>query len=169
MFERFTHAARDAVARAHEEATAFGHGQVGGEHLLLGAATAGALPASLGVDRAELRAAVEAAPAGIDAQALATIGIDLDTVRRSVEHAFGPDALAPRRRRHVPFSAGAKRALERSLREAVALRDRQIGPEHILLGLADDPDGGAAYVLAACGTSPAALRAAVHASRRAVA
>ena len=166
MFERFTHAARDVIVRAHEEAAAFGHERVGGEHLLLGAATAGALPASLGVDQAGLRAAVKRAPAGIDAQALATIGIDLDTVRLSVEHAFGPDALARRRRRHVPFGAGAKRALERSLREAVALRDRQIGPEHILLGLADVPDAGAAYVLAACGTSPGALRAAVLAGRR---
>jgi ATP-dependent Clp protease ATP-binding subunit ClpA len=154
------------VVWAHEEAAAFGHERVGGEHLLLGIATAGALPASLGVDQAGLRAAVEAAPAGIDAQALATIGIDLDTVRRSVEQAFGPDALSRRRRRHVPFSAGAKRALARSQREAVALQDRQITPEHILLGLADDPDAGAAHVLAACGTSPGALRAAVLACRR---
>ncbi len=170
MFERFTHAARAVVAQAHEEAAALGHGRVDSEHLLL--AAAGALPASLGIDQAGLRAAVEGA-AGLDAQALATIGIDMDKVRRSVEQSFGPDALAARggarRKGHVSFGPGAKRALEQSLREAVALRDRSIGPEHILLGLTSDPGGGLEHVLAICGTSSAALRAAVLASRRAAA
>jgi len=173
MFERFTHAARAVVAQAHEEAAALGHGRVDSEHLLLAVAAAGALPASLGIDQAGLRAAVEAAPAGLDAQALATIGIDMDNVRRSVEQSFGPDALAARggarRKGHVSFGPGAKRALEQSLREAVALRDRSIGPEHILLGLTSDPGGGMEHVLAICGTSSAALRAAVLASRRAAA
>jgi transketolase C-terminal domain/subunit len=46
------------------------------------------------------------------------------------------------------------------------MRDRHIGPEHVLLGIARDADTGAARALAACGTTPAALRAAVLATRR---
>ena len=59
-------------------------------------------------------------------------------VRRSAEESFGPGALAgPHRRRtgDRPFSPRAKRALELSLREALALGDRRIGRKHVLLGL----------------------------------
>ena len=112
------------------------------------AAGDGGTLASLGVDPARLRAAVapQRRRGELDAAALATIGIDLDAVRKSVEEAFGPGALPGRRRcrrgrraGHVPLSPRAKRALELSLREALAQGDRQIGPEHILLGLARGP------------------------------
>jgi ATP-dependent Clp protease ATP-binding subunit ClpA len=110
---------------------------------------------------------------GIDADALATIGIDLEAVRRSVEESFGPGALSGRQgcrrgRRfgHVPLCPRAKRALERSLREALALRQRHIGAEHVLLGLASDPENGAAMALRRCGTSPEAVRAATLAALR---
>jgi len=172
MFNRFTRAARDVVLRAHEEAAALGHGGVNSEHLLLAVAAGGDLPPSLGIDEESLRAAVKAAPGDeLDGQALATIGIDLDAVRRSVEESFGPGALTGRKRRrrragHVPFSASAKQALERSLREALALRDRNIGPQHILLGLMSETDRGVVQALRSCGTSPGAVRAAALAARR---
>ena len=170
MFARFTQAARDAVARAREEAAALGHDHIGTEHLLLGLAAGGELPGSLGIEHGALRAAVKAAPYDrLDADALATIGIDLDAVRRSVERSFGPGALGPRRGRRggqLPFTPRAKRVLELSLREALVLGDRQIGPAHVLLGLASDPDGGAAHALRSCGASPEAARAAVLAARR---
>ena len=173
MFERFTHAARDVVVRAHEEAAALGHSRVGSEHLLLAIATGGGLPAELGIAPDSLRAAVAATPDdGLDARALATIGIDLEAVRRSVEESFGPGALAGRRRARpgrVRFGSSAKLALERSLPEALALRDRHIGPQHILLGLAGDPAGGAAQALRACGSSTDAMRGAVLAAQRAAA
>jgi ATP-dependent Clp protease ATP-binding subunit ClpA len=171
MFERFTHAAREVVVHAHEEAAALGHAQVGSEHLLLAVATGGGLPAALGIDPDGLRAAVAATPGdGLDARALATIGIDLEAVRRSVEESFGPGALAgPRRGRpgRVRFGRSAKQALERALREALALRDRHIGTQHILLGLVGDPAGGAVQALRSCGSSAEAVRAAVLATRRA--
>lgn len=63
-----------------------------------------------------------------DADALRSVGIDLDEVRRNVEDAFGPGALdrgvpdAHRSgTRHIPFTRDAKRALELSLREAIHL------------------------------------------------
>ena len=172
MFERFTGAARAVVVRAQEEAAGLGHDGIGTEHLLLGLAGAdGGVLASLGVDVARLRAVVaEPRRDELDAAALAAIGIDLEAVRRSAEEAFGPGALAGRRRGrragHVPFSPRAKRALELALREALALGDRHIGPEHLLLGLARDGDSGAAAALRRCGTTPAAVRAAALAGRR---
>jgi ATP-dependent Clp protease ATP-binding subunit ClpA len=171
MFNRFTRDARDVVVRAQQEAADLGHDYLGTEHLLLGIAARGGLPASLGLEHGTLQAAVRDASQGLDASALAAIGIDLDAVRRSVEQSFGPGALSGRRGRragHVPMCPKAKRALERSLREALALSDRHIGPEHILLGIAGDGDGdsGAARALASCGSTPEALRAAVLAERR---
>jgi ATP-dependent Clp protease ATP-binding subunit ClpA len=173
MLERFTHAARAVVVRAQEESAALGHDHVGSEHLLLALATAGGdtvagVLGSLGAGADALRAAVERRdPDGLDADALASIGIDLDEVRRSVEESFGPGALGGRRAgegggraRHRPFTPHAKRVLERSVREAVALRDRGLAPEHLLLGVAGERDGGAAAALRACGTAPDALRAA---------
>jgi ATP-dependent Clp protease ATP-binding subunit ClpA len=174
MFERFTRAAGDVVARAQVEARELGDAGVGTEHLLLGVALRdGAVLASLGVDRAALHETVaDMRRDGLDAAALATIGIDLDAVRRSAEESFGPGALAGRRRSrrgisgHRPFSPCAKRALERSFREALGLRDRHIGPEHILLALASEPDTAAAEALRRCGTTPDAVRAATLAARR---
>jgi ATP-dependent Clp protease ATP-binding subunit ClpA len=168
MFNRFTHDARAVVERAQDEAAELGHDYIGTEHLLLGIAARGGLPASLGLDHGALRAAVAGFSQPLDAEALAAIGIDLDAVRRAVEQSFGPGALSGRHRRRgrIPFCPKAKKALELSLREALALKDRHIGSDHILLGIARESDSGAARALAACGTTPDALRAAVLAARR---
>jgi ATP-dependent Clp protease ATP-binding subunit ClpA len=168
MFNRFTHEAREVVERAQDEAAQLGHDYIGTEHLLLGIAAGGGLPASLGLDHSALRAAVGGSSQQLDADALATIGIDLDAVRRAVEESFGPGALSGRRPRrgHVPICPKAKKALELALREALTLRDRHIGSDHILLAMTRDSDTGAARALAACGRTPDALRAAVLAARR---
>jgi len=168
MFNRFTKDARAVVAGAHEEAAALGHDHLGTEHLLLGIAARGGLPASLGLEHGKLQAAVGASSQQLDANALAAIGIDLEAVRRAVEQSFWPGALSGRRRgcRDVRMCPKAKKALELALREALALGDRDIGSDHILLGMTRDADTGAARALAACGSSPAALRAAVLEARR---
>ncbi len=133
-FERFTRRARRIVALAQEEAETLGHGRVGTEHLLLG------------VVRAEDDAV---------APILAEAGIALDPLRERVA------ALDPGPRRRSPFSRAAKRALERSLREAQALGDRFIGAEHVLLGLLADERAGSLALLRELGADPDALRAAV--------
>jgi ATP-dependent Clp protease ATP-binding subunit ClpA len=168
MFNRFTRAARAVAEQAQDEAAALGHDHIGTEHLLLAVAARGGLPASLGLEHAALQAAVRDGSQRLDASALASIGIDLDAVRRSVEESFGPGALGGRRSRRGQgaFCPKAKKALDLALREALVLDDRHIGPEHILLGLTRDADNGAARALASCGTTPAALRAAVLAARR---
>ncbi len=107
MFERFDPDARTVIAQAAEHARRLGHRHIGGEHLLLAVVSAGA-PASA-VMRAQgvtpelveeeivRRAGLGTGGslfAGLDRDALATIGIDLDAVRARIEASFGPQALS---------------------------------------------------------------------------
>jgi ATP-dependent Clp protease ATP-binding subunit ClpC len=62
----------------------------------------------------------------------------------------------------VPFTARAKKALELSLREAIAMGDNFIGAEHVLLGLMREGDGVAARILRSRGVDRAAVRAALE-------
>jgi ATP-dependent Clp protease ATP-binding subunit ClpA len=178
MFERFTDDARQALVLAQEEAVALHHGWIGTEHVLLGVLRGGSagarLLAGFGVDLAGARddvvRVVGRGEDDIDPDALATLGIDLNAVRERVERAFGPGALS--RRGHcrrgvlgpaVPFSARAKKALELTLREAVSLGERDLRPEHLVLGLLREGDGVAARVLTERGVTHAAARAKVAA------
>jgi ATP-dependent Clp protease ATP-binding subunit ClpA len=143
MFERFTDTARHVVVQAQDDARGLGHGYIGCEHLLLAAAAAGepagAVLRDQGVTPERVKAEIlrasgpgpTAGPAGgLDAEALASIGIDLEVVRARIQAAFGPDALTRalpaarhrprpalgkgplarltrhRRRRHAPLPAG---------------------------------------------------------------
>ena len=94
MFERFTDDARQVVVQAQAEARRLGHDYIGCEHLLLAAASTGT-PASLvlrdqGVspERVEEEILRILGPGrtadllgGLDREALASIGIELDVVR----------------------------------------------------------------------------------------
>jgi ATP-dependent Clp protease ATP-binding subunit ClpA len=178
MFERFTDAARAAVVGARGHATALDHHWIGTEHLLLGllddadGRAARLLHDRFTVDpewvRGEVERIVGRGEPGIDADALATLGIDLDAVRERVERTFGAGALSGRRRGRrcmggqVPFTPRAKKALELSLREAIATGDDFIGSEHVLLGLARERDGVAARILRSRGVDRDAVRAALE-------
>jgi ATP-dependent Clp protease ATP-binding subunit ClpA len=180
MFERFTEEARAVVVSAQEEASALGHDHIGAEHLLLGVARrarAAGLLRQLGLGYDALRADLRAGPSDepqLDADALASIGIDLDEVRRRVEESFGPGALARRRARCArgrvlgrrPFSRGAKKSLELALREAVALGDDHIAAEHLLLGLMREPGRPVIAALERHGQTPGSVRAATLAALR---
>ena len=92
-------------------------------------------------------------------------------MRRRVEAAFGEGALdrgadAPRGRREGrgPFSRSAKKALELSLREALALGDKHIGAEHLMLGALRADDPALEAVLRQRGRSRQEVRAAVLAA-----
>src|SRR3954453_19098981 len=100
MFERFDDNARAGVHDAQVEARALGHNFLGTEHLLLGVlgdttSEASTLLCEVGVDRATLRRLIldEIGPGQSTAreprELLATIGIDLDEVRRLAEATFG--------------------------------------------------------------------------------
>jgi ATP-dependent Clp protease ATP-binding subunit ClpA len=165
MFERFSRTARAVVERAAGEARELGAPRVEPEHLLLGiAAEAPGVLDGLGLGYAALRADLERSGGALDADALATIGIDLGEVERRVEASFGPGALRGRRGR-TRFAPKAKKALELSLRETLALGDNRIEADHVLLGLMRDPGERVTALLAGRGAAPGAVRAAVLAGR----
>jgi ATP-dependent Clp protease ATP-binding subunit ClpA len=163
MFERFTDKARRTLAGAQVEASALGHSFLGTEHLLLallqtdGVAAHVLLAEGLTVEqvRDDVRRIVGPGPAG-DAEALRTIGIDLDEVRAAVEETFGPGALdrarrRPRGRRGAGgprFAPRVKKVLELALREALTLGHGYIGTEHLLLAILREGQGVAARILA---------------------
>lgn len=156
MFERFTQAARQSVVLAQEEARQMRNEHIGAEHLLLGLliqhGPAAQSLAAAGLDVEGLRARVAAATHGdvLDSEALASLGIDLDAVRRSTEAAFGPGALDRGRARvrgHIPFTPEAKKSLELALREALKLKHGYISTGHILLGVLRAGDNTAMRVL----------------------
>jgi hypothetical protein len=210
VFERFSDDARAVVKGAVAEAARRDSPVVGVEHVLMllarteppgsqvtaaalrGAGlTAGGLAALL--DDLEL-AARRGGLGAAEAEALQSIGIDLDAIVAGIEQAHGRGALAPpqtryrrtqrlRRRfaarargrgrqtarevlgeqppvRHRPWTADAKRALEHSLRQALAAGDDEIRPEHLLLGIlsAGDP---VARALTARGITAEQLRTAL--------
>jgi Clp amino terminal domain, pathogenicity island component len=106
MFERFTPDARMVVVHAQQHARRLGHRYIGCEHLLL-ALTSTDQPASAVlreqgitperveeeiVRRIGLGTGADLF-AGLDRDALAAVGIDLDAVRARIEACFGPEAL----------------------------------------------------------------------------
>lgn len=185
MFERFTEAARAIVVQAQEARADLGHPFVGTEHLLLAMMSddgvAGRILAtrpaesSEALDAERVRAEIERrAGAGQsllgerDAEALRSVGIDLDAVLARIEQTFGPDALSRnescrgwfgRRARAGRFSARAKKVLELSLREALRLKSNHIRSGHLLLGLLREGEGLGARILVDAGHDLDALRA----------
>ncbi|MFB8169460.1 Clp protease N-terminal domain-containing protein [Kitasatospora purpeofusca] len=176
MFERFTEEARRAVGQAGRESAELGHGHVGTEHLLLAVLAETADPAArvlieAGLDHAEARRAVgRLLGTGGDAQALASIGVDLEAVREAVESVFGAGALdssppaEPRRRGwfraegRSPFTAPARKAVELSLRESLRMKSGHIAVGHLLLGVLREGEGLGARVVADHGLDLAEVR-----------
>lgn len=169
MFERFTGDARQVVVLAQDEARQLCHHYIGTEHLLLGLLAESRGPAAqllnergLRADDLRRRILLIISGKGLDPEALATLGIDLDEVRRATEAAFGPGALDTTGRKpptgHIPFTPRAKKVLELSLREAERLQHESIGTGHILLGLILEGKGVAAKVLADVGCDLDGLR-----------
>ncbi|MFI2103828.1 Clp protease N-terminal domain-containing protein [Isoptericola sp. NPDC019693] len=181
MFERFTKDARAVVVDAQEVAVDLRTATIDTRHLVVALArregTAAALRTT-GLDPADVEArcrrAVEADDS-LDGAALASVGVDLDEVRRRTDEVFGRGALEragkPRRQRsHHPFTPDAKKSLELALREAVRLGDKSIGERHLMLGVlrADCPGGRVLQsALHDAGSDVAALRAAAQEPRAA--
>jgi ATP-dependent Clp protease ATP-binding subunit ClpA len=182
MFERFTMNARQVVVLSQQAARELQQPFIGTEHLLLALLDSGCgathvMLREAGLTREQVIADIRrlAHPEGDalgdgDAAALEAIGIDLQAVRAKVEELFGPGALQPpeperrrgllRRRvgKHRPFTGRAKKVLELSLREAIALRHNFIAPEHILLGILRENGGLAAKILTEAGLDFGVLR-----------
>jgi ATP-dependent Clp protease ATP-binding subunit ClpA len=170
VFERFEPTARQAFVDARQEAGRAGQDQIRSEHVLLGllrepgpaadALTAAGL--SLESLRAHVRRSDGNAPAGLDADALGTLGIDLDAVRRATDAAFGPGALdraAVRGQSKLPVAGDAKQALGRAVHRAQQLGQREVSSGHMLIGILDSRRSGALTALTRAGADIEALRA----------
>jgi ATP-dependent Clp protease ATP-binding subunit ClpA len=183
MLERFTDKARRAVVLAKEKASERGDDRIGPLHVLYALVTGDGVAskalAALGVDAAAVDRELGpvrqpgAQTGETDAEALKTIGIDLDEIKRKIEETFGQGALErmPLTRKgplnwtgpRIPFGDEAKLTLGLSLAEARALHDNYIGTEHVLLGLLRvaerNPRGEfAAVTLPDLGLDPATAR-----------
>ncbi|MDX3691321.1 Clp protease N-terminal domain-containing protein [Streptomyces europaeiscabiei] len=179
MFERFTQDARAVVKGAVEHCERSRSRTVDAEHMLLalidrGAGRGSFALAALGlaergesVARALEEARRRAGLSQAEAEALAGLGIDVSEIVARVEEVHGVGAMSGDRKDkgrwggHRSFSRGAKEVLERSLRIAIARRDRRIGDEHILLALTARP-GVAAEVLADHGVTHESVTRVLH-------
>lgn len=179
MFERFSKEARAAVVEAQLVARATGSRSIDTRHVLVALAEAEG-PArralrTVGVDPVGLAARVrdDVGAGGLDGEALASLGIDLDAVRDRADAVFGEGALdRPNRRAprgHIPFTPDAKKALELALREVIRLGTSTIDGGHLLLGILRGTGGPAEALLrrelAAAGSDVGALRTAIETPR----
>ncbi len=123
--DKFTERVRRVMFLAREEASRLQHDSIGTEHLLLGLLREGE---------------------GIAVTVLTNIGLDLDTIRQSVEnmvaHTGGTLTIG-----EIPFTANARRVLELSVDEARQMGNNYVGTEHLLMGLIREGEGVAAKVL----------------------
>ncbi|MFL6155073.1 MAG: Clp protease N-terminal domain-containing protein [Marmoricola sp.] len=204
MIERLEPRARRAVVIAQELAVAEGATAIGPEHVYAGIlADALHRPQDEPVDRILEALEVPVRPAWLvalalrgrrqvgplterDADGLAALGVDLDTLVGFPSSGPAPVRPVPQQRRawwrrpepapaalpeepasphHRPFTATAKRALELTLREALALGHPTLGADHLLLGLARVGDPGVDRAMALVGIDLNLLRAAVQAAR----
>jgi ATP-dependent Clp protease ATP-binding subunit ClpA len=105
VFERFTQEARHVVVLAQEESRELSHDYIGTEHILLGLAREGTGPAS---------------------SVLASFGITAEVARKHVSRIVGRGSEPSPGQ--LPFTPRAKKVLELSLREALALGHDYIAP-----------------------------------------
>ncbi len=172
MFEKFAIQARRSVAAALTEARRSGTNRIGCEHLLIGLAHERSGPAAdtladAGLGGGRLRELMAEGPKAdpLDAQSLASIGIDLAAVRQAAENAFGPGALDQpgqgrvRAAGRATMTSDAKSAIELALRAARASHSRSISSGHILIGIIDQGTNGATRMLSNAELRPADLRA----------
>ena len=101
-----------------------GHSYIGTEHLLLGLVR---------VDD------------GPTAQLFASIGLTFESLATVIIEALGTGE--PTDMVQSPFTPGAKKVLEMSLREALQMGHNNIGSEHIFLGMLRDPESEVGRIL----------------------
>lgn len=138
LFGRFTPRARQALVLAEQAARDVPHNYVGTEHVLLGV-----------IDEGE----------NLALRVLVSLDVDPADVRAELVASLGPPTAPVAD--HIPFTALAKRALELTANEALALGHNYIGCEHLLLGLLTATDGLGGRVLRRMGLEPRTTRRAV--------
>lgn len=131
MTQSLTNQTRKVLALANEAARSFNHAYVGTEHVLLGL--------------------IEDRSAGV-ADILATFGIDADKVCAEIERLVQRGA-EPVTLRTLPLTPRAARAVDHARFETRLMGEACVRPEHIFLGLMNEPAGVACQVLVNLGIS----------------
>jgi ATP-dependent Clp protease ATP-binding subunit ClpC len=134
MFERYTEKARRVIFFGRYEACQYGSPEIDTEHLLLGL---------LRENKALHRWLPKTDP---------------ETVRRRVDDEHSPKRPSISTKVDLPLSAAAKRVLKFAADEAERLAHRQIGTEHLFLGLLDEEVGFAAQLLREGGADADGIR-----------
>jgi hypothetical protein len=124
VYGRYTDRARHVVVEAQKAAAEHASPEIDTVHIVLGLLTE---------------------PAALAAGAILAQGVQLDAVREAAEARL-PEAVDPAPN-VVPFSAGAKKALELTMREGLRLGHNYIGTEHVLLALLEQGEGTGFEVL----------------------
>jgi ATP-dependent Clp protease ATP-binding subunit ClpC len=132
--ERFTQSARRVLSIAHSEAERMRHSHIGTEHLLLG---------------------LMLEEGGVAARVLKELGLEVDRVQEIIERLTG---LGQTKTSRPELSSGMQKVLELSLEQARILGHRDIGVEHLLLGLVEHNEGVAIDALGRMGVTPAQIR-----------
>jgi hypothetical protein len=140
QFTRFTDEARRAVVWAQDEARDRCHDHIGPGHLMLGVLTP---------------------DYGIAAAALAAFAVDRAELRARISGGMPPGRSRSARLEHLPFTLPTKKILELTLREALHLRHKYIGAEHILLAMIRQQEDMVAQTLRTFGVDLDSARAEV--------
>src|ERR1700730_4346254 len=123
-FERFTERAKKVLTLAQEEAERSHHTYIGTEHMLLGLLREGE---------------------GVAAKVLNNLGIEVGTVRQTIESVLGRNA--PVIIHDIIPTSRVKKVIEISFEESRRESHDYVGTEHLLLGLVIEGEGIAAHVL----------------------
>src|SRR5262249_312290 len=125
MFERYTEKARRAIFFSRYVASKFGASQIEAEHILLGL---------IHEDKNHL------------ARVFQGLHADFESIRKEIEgRTVARDRVSLQI--DLPLSGEAKRAPAFAAEESETLSDRQIGTEHLLLGLLRQENSTAAKIL----------------------
>ena len=125
MFERFTEAARRALFFARYEASMLGSRTIEAGHLLLGLIRDGK---------------------GAVAEAFEVAGLSDRDARAQIEAQAGMRERLPTSV-EIPFSGAMQRILRYAMEQADALKHREIGRDHLLLGILTDGSSFSARML----------------------
>ncbi|WP_143268478.1 Clp protease N-terminal domain-containing protein [Amycolatopsis vastitatis] len=187
MKRAFDDDARRIVGRAQQQARALGHRGIGCEHLLFAVAESadpagavlrehGLTPAHVSEQTRRLLSGTATVFDTLDGDALATLGIDLQTVRRTVEATFGPEALrpvrpSPRRRwyrrrprrpgGHLPVTGRAQRCLDAAAHEAKRAGSTAVDATTLAVAVVTADGGLVPRIVRSTGVPAEALRTAI--------
>jgi len=118
--------AQQTLESARAEAPRLNHDFIGTEHVLLG---------------------LLASESGIVPNVMRSMGVEFEAIRAEIEKVIGPGMPGQRVAANIPYTPRATRALALAVKEAEALHQTQVSPEHIFLGLVKEGGGVAAIVL----------------------